>query len=237
METSLHRQIKARYGSMPGDRVEATFAGYRIDAIRSDGLLIEVQSAALSPLRGKIERLVGLGQRVRVVKPIILARRIIQIDRRTGRPLSARRSPKRGHCLDIFDDLVAVARWLAEPGFSLELLEVIIDEQRVARRRRPGFAVVDRVLVEAGRSILLECPADLWRLLPASRLPQPFTTRDLADALQRPLHFAQRVAYCLRVSGAADCHGRQGRFARYAAHSLDPAPAEPPHQSPVRATA
>ena len=122
----------------------------RIDAIRSDGLMIEVQSSALSPLRGKIERLVGLGQRVRVVKPIILSRRIVQMDRKTGRALSARRSPKRGQCLDIFDDLVAVARWLAEPGFSLELLEVIIDEQRVARRRRPGSASWDRPRCRGG---------------------------------------------------------------------------------------
>jgi hypothetical protein len=217
VETSLHRQIKALYGSRPGGRVEVSVAGYRIDAICADGLLIEVQSGALGPLRGKIERLVGLGQRIRVVKPIILARRIVRLDRSSGRLLSARTSPKRGHVLDVFQDLVGVARWLTEPGFSLELLEVDIDERRVARKRRPGFAVVDRILVEAGRAISLEEPDDLWRLLPASSLPRVFTTRDLAQALGRPLHFAQQVAYCLRTSGAAQRCGRLGRFPGYTA--------------------
>ena len=133
MEMSLHRQIKTLYGSTPGGQVEASVAGYRIDAIRSDGLLIEVQSAALSPLRPKIRRLVELGHRVRVVKPVVVSRRIVQVERRSGRILSSRMSPKRGQALEVFDDLVGVARWLAEPQVSMDVMEVMVEEQRVPR--------------------------------------------------------------------------------------------------------
>src|SRR5262249_18299605 len=50
-----------------------------------------------------------------------------------------------------------------------------------------------------------------WSLLPASCHGQDaFTTRDLADRLGRPLAFAQRVAYCLRLTGAARVVGKSG---------------------------
>jgi len=234
MERSLHRQIKLHYGSDPGGRVEASLEGYRIDAIRSDGLLIEVQSGALSPLRGKIKRLLELGHQIRVVKPIILTRRIVTVDRRSGRTLASRLSPKRGQKLEIFDELVGVARWLSEPGFSLELLEVAIDEHRIARKRRPGYTVKDRSLVDTLGSILLETPEDLWGLLPAAALPGVFTTQDLALALDRPRHFAQKVAYCLRTSGAAEVCGKVGNSQCYTARTHAPIrQEEPAHLEPL----
>jgi len=221
MERSLHRQIKELYGSAPGARVEAALAGFRIDAIGSDGLLIEVQSAALSPLRNKIEKLLEIGHQIRVVKPIIERKRIVTVDKRSGKVLGTRMSPSRGDTLEIFDEMVGVARWLAEPGFSLELLVVTIEEHRVTRKRRPGYAVKDRTLVETLGSITLMTPDDLWGLLPFAALPQVFTTQDLARALDRPRHFAQKVAYCLRTSGAAEVRGKIGNSHCYAARTRD----------------
>ncbi len=52
---------------------------------------------------------------------------------------------------------------------------------------------------------------DLWSLLPeACHGCEPFTTFDLADRLGRPRWFAQRVAYCLRMAGAAQVVGKSG---------------------------
>jgi hypothetical protein len=52
---------------------------------------------------------------------------------------------------------------------------------------------------------------DLWNLLPATwRGQEPFTTHDLALDLARPVSFAQRVAYCLRLTGAARVVGKRG---------------------------
>lgn len=214
METSLHRQIKEAFGTVAGGRTEVVVRGFRIDAVSAEGELIEVQSGALGPLRGKLRRLLD-GHRVRVIKPVVLTRRVVRRARNDGADLSARLSPKRGAVLDVFDDLIGLRTIFPHPNLSLEVWGVAIDEVRVPRRRGPGYAVVDRSLRAVDGKTTLRDPAELWGLLPGD-LVDPFTTRDLADRLERPLAFAQRVAYCLRHAGAARALGRQGRFELYA---------------------
>ncbi len=93
METSLHRALKERYASGKGERREVIVESFRIDAIDDAGQLIEVQSGPLGPLRRKLHALLPR-HRVRVVKPLVLARRIVKKARRDGRVLSMRRRPE-----------------------------------------------------------------------------------------------------------------------------------------------
>ena len=208
METALHRQLKARFGPEAGGRSEVALAGFRIDAIDPDGFLIEVQSGALGPLRPKIARLL-LEHRVRVVKPVVVARRIVRRSGRDAGDQSARLSPKRGAVVDVFDDLMGLIPLFPHANLTIDVMEVVIDEIRVPRRRRPGYKVADRALREVGQVVTLAHSRDLWRLIPVM-LPEPFTTIDLAETLGSPLDFAQRVAYCLRVGGAAVPVGKLG---------------------------
>ena len=207
METSLHRQLKDRYGPGLGGHCEVTLKGYRIDAVAPDGALVEVQSGALGPLRAKLNRLLP-EHRIQVVKPVVVGRRVVRRARRDGPDLSARRSPKRGTLVDVFDDLIGLARTFPHRNLAVEVLAVEIDEIRVPRRRWPGHQVVDRSLREVVSAVSLRAPGDLWSLLPAG-LDGPFTTVDLANLLGRPIEFAQRVAYCLRLSGAAVMIGKR----------------------------
>ena len=218
MEMSLHRQLKERFGPGSGGRSEVVVAGFRIDAVAADGTLIEVQSAPLGALRAKLPRLLS-GHRVRVVKPVVLARRVIRRARRDGPELSSRLSPKRGAVLDVFDDLVGLARVFPHPNLRLDVLGVEIDEVRIPRRRRPGYAVGDRRLRQVVTTVSLSEPDDLWRLLPDGLDDGPFTTRELADRLKRPLPFAQRVAYCFRMAGAVESIGTRGRHRLYIARA------------------
>ena len=208
METALHRQLKARFGTEAGGRSEVALAGFRIDAVDPDGLLIEVQSGALGPLRAKLARLL-LEHRVRVVKPVVVARRIVRRARRDAVDLSSRLSPKRGAMVEVFDDLMGLIHLFPHPNLTIDAMEVVIDEVRVARRRWPGFTVVDRALREVGRVVTLADASDLWRLIPAA-VPDRFTTIDLAERIGRSQDFARRVAYCLRISGAAIAAGKLG---------------------------
>jgi hypothetical protein len=215
METSLHRALKDHYGSGSGGRSEVTLKGFRIDAVDSAGLLIEIQSGPLGPLRAKLRRLLPEHQ-VRVVKPVVLERRVVRRARTDGPDLSARRSPKRGAVLDLFEDLVGLAQVLAEPNLAIEVLAVAIDEIRIPRRRWPGYRIVDRRLVSIVSSKLLVQPDDLWELLPGGHdWTEPFTSADIASRTARPVWFAQRVAYCLRLSGAARVVGKQRNFRVY----------------------
>lgn len=208
METSLHRQLKDRYGPGLGGHSEVTLKGYRIDAVAPDGALVEVQSGALGPLRAKLNRLLP-DHRIRVVKPVVVGRRVVHRARRDGADLSARRSPKRGTLVDVFDDLIGLARTFPHPNLAIELLAVEIDEIRVPRRRWPRYRIVDRSLREVVETVSLRLAGDLWSLLPGE-VEGPFTTVDLANQLDRPVDFAQRVAYCLRLSGAAVMVGKRG---------------------------
>ena len=163
METSLHRALKDQYGSGSGGRSEVTLTGFRIDAVDGAGLLVEIQSGPLGPLRAKLGRLLP-EHRVRVVKPVVLERRVVTRARTDGPNLSARRSPKRGAVVDLFEDLVGLARILPDPNLDIEVLPVSIDEIRVSRRRRPGYRIVDRRLVEVLGKLSIERPAAKPRL-------------------------------------------------------------------------
>jgi hypothetical protein len=217
METSLHRGLKDLYGPGRGGRCEVTMGGYRIDAVDGGGTLVEVQSGPLGALKPKLRTLLP-DHRVCVVKPIVVRRKIIRHDRVDGPRRSSRMSPKRGALVDVFDDLVGVASLLGDRNLSVELLAVEVEEVRVARRRRPGYSVVDRRLEGILETLRLDEPDDLWGLLPAGLADSgPFTTRDLARKMDVPLPFAQRVAYCLRLSGAARTVGKVGNCHLYKA--------------------
>ncbi len=217
METSLHRELKEYYVSIQGGRCEVAVAGYRIDAVDGDGVLIEVQTGPLGALKPKLRALLP-DHRVRVVKPVVLRRRIIRRDRPGGPDLSSRKSPLRGALINVFDDLVGLAALFPDENLSIDLLGVAVAETRTPRRRRPGHRVVDRRLDAILETIRLSQPGDLWDLLPPRMAESdPFTTRDLARELDAPLAFAQRVAYCLRLSGAVESIGKRGNSRLYQA--------------------
>jgi hypothetical protein len=210
MEMSLHRSLKERYATGGDRRPEVPIRGFRVDAVDAAGRLVEVQSGPLGPLRGKLSRLLP-DHRVRIVKPVILRRRVVRRHRVDGPDLSARSSPKRGSLHDVFDDLVGVVRVFPHSNLDIEVLGVTIDEVRMPRRRRPGYVIADRRLDTVCTTALLARAEDLWTLLPDNcDGREPFTTFDLADRLDRPVWFAQRVAYCLRLTGAARVAGKAG---------------------------
>jgi hypothetical protein len=216
METSLHRALKDRYAAGFADRREVRVAGFRIDAVDQTGRLVEIQSGALGPLCTKLQKLLP-EHRLRIVKPVVRTRRLVQTSPRSGAAISVRRSPKRGALVDIFDDLIGLVRIFPHINLDIEILGVTIDEVRKPRRRRPGYTVTDRQLGEIHETAMLVRAGDLWSLLPPScRDHYPFTTVELAAQLCKPIWFAQRVAYCLRKTGAARVVGKTGNRVIYA---------------------
>jgi hypothetical protein len=212
VESSLHRQLKERYGPGVGGRAEVGVDGFRIDAIDPEGRLVEIQAGRLGALKQKLGCLLG-AYPILVVKPIVLTRRIVRKAAADGPDLSSRRSPRRGDLLDVFDDLVGLARVFPHPNLTIEVVGVAIDEVRVASRR--GHRVVDRRLVEVVSSATLREAVDLWSLLPAG-LDTSFTTSDCARKLGRSVAFAQKMAYCLRHAGAIEERGFRERRRIYA---------------------
>ena len=213
-EKPLHAALKEWYRE-EGDEVEAPFEGFVVDLVR-DGLLIEIQTRGFSAMRPKFDRLLD-SYAMRLVHPVAAKKWIVKLDE-DGREASRRRSPKRGIAAEVCQELVSFPSLLSHPNFTLEI--ALIEEEEVRRPdaergwRRHGFAIEERRLVGVLETVVLGSPHELLGLLPDG-LPDPFTTADLAEWLGRSRHFAQEVAYCLRVSEAIEAAGRGKRGILY----------------------
>ena len=208
-EGALHAQLKNWY-QRPGDRIEQVVGGFVVDLVRGD-LLVEIQTGGFAPLRRKLE-LLTRQQRVRLVAPLPLARKIIRLSDE-GELLSVRRSPRRGRVEDIFNRLVSIPSLLCQPHFELELLLTHQDELRVYRPekafRRHGWVVAGRRLVSVEQCLRISGPDDAARLLPPS-LPELFDTAQLAEAAAIERRTAQQMTYCLRAMGVLHTTGKRG---------------------------
>ena len=217
METSLHQQLKLHY-ARDESQVEVRLGDYRIDAIRG-GRLIEIQHGSLAAIRDKIADLLE-NHRVTVVKPIVALKHLVKFDKRGGKVVSRRRSPKRGQLLDVFDELVYFTRVFPHRRLLLEVALVEVEELRYpghGRRRRHranDFQVEDQRLVEILDTYRFRTLADLRKMLPKS-LPTTFHTGHIAEGLDVRRHIAQRMAYCMRETGAIHTVGKQGNAMLY----------------------
>ena len=218
METSLHRQLKEHYAGR--GQQEVACQGYRIDAVRN-GQLIEIQHGSLAAIRDKITKLLG-EHRVKVVKPIVASKRLVKLDGRGGTVLETRQSPKRGGLLDMFDELVYFTRVFPHERLTLEVALVEVEELRYPghgrrrRRRQRDFQIEDQRLVKLIETRRFRTLSDLRKILPGD-LPKPFHTDHLAKGLGVQRWIAQRIAYCLRETGAIRMVGKQGNSLLYKA--------------------
>lgn len=202
METSLHRQLKEFYCGDARAR-EVTVKGFRIDAV-VDGQLVEIQQASLAALRNKVAVLVT-SHDVVVVKPLAAHKTLVRRNRKGGPIVARRTSPRHESLLDLFQDLVHFVGVFPHPRLTLEVLLTEQEEIRVRRSKRKrwqkDYRVEDRLLVGICSRHILATTADLRSLLPAG-LSEPFTTAELARAAGIPRWLAQKMAYCLRKTGA-----------------------------------
>jgi len=209
-EKPLHASLKAWYAS-PGARLEVPVKGFVIDLVQDD-VLVEIQTAGFASIKEKLGRLT-VDHRVRLVHPIPLEKWIVRPARDGSGGTIRRKSPKRGKVHDLFWQLVSFPDLLAHPNFALEVLLTREDEVRryegKRRWRNRGWAVEERRLLEVVERWLFERPADLRVLIPDA-LEEPFTTRELAEAIEGRRVLAQKMAYCLRRMGIFELVGRRG---------------------------
>jgi len=214
METSLHRELKRHYAG-PDGRTEVRVGRFRADAVVCDARgkqLIEIQHGPLWVIRDKIRELTRR-HRVRIVKPIVGRKRLIKLNRKGGRVIDERMSPRQGKLLELFDELVYFTRAFPHRNLALEVLLVDIEERRYPRpsRRRPWrkqYAIEDQHLLGIRQSLQISDANDLIQLIDCSLAPT-FGTSHLAEALDIARWRAQRIAYVLRESGAVAAVGKQ----------------------------
>ncbi|MEZ4643426.1 MAG: hypothetical protein R3E31_11960 [Chloroflexota bacterium] len=215
-EMSLHASLKAWYGRS-GDLFEVSVDGFVVDIVRDDGAhLIEIQTGNFGAMKRKLARLLPDHQ-VTVVHPLAQEKWIVR-ETAVGVPVSRRKSPKRARFVDVFYELVHIPHLLTHPHLRLELLatqqeEIQRDDGQGSWRRR-GWSIVDRRLLAVTDSACYDSPAALLALLPAA-LPQPFTNRELAAALNGRISLAQKITYTLTHCAVLRKVGKQGNAHLY----------------------
>ncbi len=182
-----------------------------IDLVRPDGHLVEIQTGTFAALGSKFDRIVD-HHRVLLVHPISV-RTVL------ARPDGTRRtSPKKGRLTDLFDQLVSMPTLLDHPNFELDIVLVETVRSQVwdpsARRRRGGWRTTDRVLETIVETHRFTDTGDLGRFVPDG-LPELFTTADLAERGGYRRDVAQKVAFCLRATGAFEVVDRTRAGIRY----------------------
>lgn len=210
-ETDLHAALKRHYARSI-DQIEADVDGYVVDILRDDGL-VEIQTRHFAALRRKLPRLLE-AHPVRLVYPIATEKWIVRVaaDRRTV--IGRRKSPHHGELIDLFVELVSVPHLPAHPNFTLEIALIHEEEVRCpakAKRRsrwpRP-WQTCNRRLLKVIEQVTFATPDDFRRFIPAA-LSSPFTSRELAAALDQPDDLAHKITYCLRKMGTLEVIGKR----------------------------
>jgi hypothetical protein len=215
-ETELHAALK-RHFARPQDQLEVAVDGYVADIVRDDEV-IEIQTHNFAAVRRKLSHLVEQ-HRVRLVYPVAQSKWITRVkaDRKTV--LGRRKSPKHGSLEDVFVELVSLPELIAHPHFTLEVVLIHEDEIRCPRsgrrRRRSEWHVCNRRLLKVVDSVVFVDPSDFRRFIPVD-LSTPFTSHELAVALQRPDYVAHKITYCLRKMGVLAVVGKRRRAWLYA---------------------
>lgn len=218
-EGPLHQALKSLYLDSRGEE-EVPIGTYVADVRAGDDVLYEIQTGGFAPLKRKLAALVE-EHRVVLVHPVAAVRYIVKLPVEEDGQASRRRSPKRRTLLNVVEELVSIPHLLAHPNFALEVVLTEEEEYRVydpvVRRRRGGWRVVRRDLSRVLEQWRIEAPEDLFALIPGP-LPENFSTADLARATGQPRWLAQKLAYCLRESGAAEFSGKDGNALLYRRH-------------------
>lgn len=215
-EGPLHQALKSLYLTGNGEE-EVPVGSYVADVRAEDDVIYEIQTGGFAPLKRKLATLLETHQVV-LVHPIAAVRYIVKLPEEEDGEASRRRSPRRASVANIVEELVSIPHLLEHPNFQLEVVLIEEDEFRVFDpgrvRRRKGWRVVSRQLNQVLEQQRISCRDDLFSLIHGP-LPETFSTADLALAMAQPRWLAQKMAYCLRVSGAAEVCGKKGNALLY----------------------
>ena len=196
-EQTLHQQLKEWYNK-PGDLLEGQVWDYRADIIRRD-LIIEIQTGNFQQFRNKIEKLLK-GYRVRVVYPIPYRCWVIkELNGVKTRKISS----KIGRVEEVFNELIYCPNLILNPNFSLEVLLVNIEEDRVIKwrgRKRIRYKTKEKRLLEVISTRVFQKSGDYFSLLPVG-LTTAFTSRELSKRLNIRVTLARRMVYAFVKMG------------------------------------
>ena len=201
-ESKLHNSLKILYQELYEGQTEVEQDGHVYDIVTKDGNIIEIQTKNLAKLLPKILDTIEKGHNVKLVHPIPLTTRI-ELKDEEGKIISNRKSPKKGCIYDLFKELTGIYILMANPHFSLEVVEIEMTEERVRtteavqskngrRRFRRNWLKTGKRLDTITNTRKFSKPEDYLKLLPP--LPETFCAKDLKEAIDKLPDIPKRSA-------------------------------------------
>lgn len=209
-ESSLHRELKEIYRN-PGDELEVKVGKYHVDIVR-ENLLIEIQVKNFSAIRSKLEVLLQ-NHKVLLVHPIIRDKWILSLDI-NGNQVRRKLSPKHCSFENIFEELLRIPHLISHPNLIIELVLIQAEETRIndgkGSWRRRGWSIQDLKLVKILEHKVYSNSKHFLKLIPED-LNVPFTNKNLASYLKKPVKLASMTTYSLRKMGLIEVVGKKER--------------------------
>lgn len=207
-ESLLHEELKDYYCGND-DKKEIPIDGSICDVLRNDGVIVEIQTANLSKLKAKLEKLLK-NHPVILVYPVA-TNVVIETFAENGTLKSKRKSPKHGTIYQLFRELTGIWMILDHPNLELHVLYADILEIRIADGtgswRRKGVRRDDKKLIKLHETRIFKTSSDFAALIPES-LPELFTVSDLHHA-GAGTH-AGHMVWVLRKMGIIELTGKKG---------------------------
>ena len=186
-EKRLHRVLK-EYVCEDESCFEIKLGGSVADVF-CDGLITEIQTASLYPLKKKISAYLGSTEyKVRIVHPIISEKNIVRVDPVTGEVIRSRRSSKKERVLSILPELVYLSEHLCSPRLCFEIYSVKAEEHRysdeIHRHRKSGKRDSELFPTSVESITVINGASDLLALLPEELISPslPFTAAQFSKA-------------------------------------------------------
>ncbi len=195
---------------------EVKIGKYYADISR-DGNIFEIQTRDLYRLSDKISTFI-VENRVTVVYPIVVSKRIFWMDPSTGECVSNRKSNKHGNELDLLFELYGLRHFLLHENFRVCALLLEVNEYRAqdgyGKDKKKRATKLDCLPVSLRDEFYLIKPKDYCRFLPKT-LPKIFTSSDFCLAANCKLFVAHRALNILTKIGLLRVVGKDGRKNKY----------------------
>ena len=214
-EKTLHAILKDYFEQDP-EYQEVKINGFFADVVK-EGEIFEIQSRDLYKLVPKISTFI-VENRVTVVYPIALCKKIFWLDPDTGECLSQRKSSKKGKEIDALHELYGLRDFLLHDRFRVCLLLLEVNEYRIpdgyGKDKKKRATKLDRYPTALVNEIYLDNAKDYLRFLP-SNLPKTFTSFDFCKVSKCKLYVAQRALNILTKIGIVRIVGKDGKKNKY----------------------
>ena len=214
-EKTLHAVLKD-YFQEDTQFQEFTVDGYVADVVRG-GEIVEIQTRDLYRLAPKISTFL-VENRVTVVYPVIVKKRLFWLEPDTGEVKSSRKSSKGGKAVDALAELYGIREFLKNEKFHFCVMLLEANEYRIldgyGKDKKKRATKIDTIPCSLSDEIRLHSAQDYKMFLPET-LPPQFTSKDYGKTLGCPLWIAQRALNVLSHLDLIREVGKDGRYKQY----------------------